>query len=74
VLLIVIRAVHRDDVGVADAREISRLGQRSGAGGLLRQQLDRDLALDLRVPRAVDPSERAGADRFEEYEVSPARG
>ena len=58
----------REDVGMREGGDGLRLGrearERLGvAGQLLGQDLDRDLAVQPRVPRAVDLAHAAGAER-----------
>ena len=68
--------VHGDDVGMPKAREQSALGrdprrQRIRVGILRPQQLQRDVALELRIPRAVHVPERAAPEQLPKRERSP---
>ena len=65
-----LRAVDGDDVGVADAGEMLRFGQRRSIGRH-REELERDFALELRIPCPIDGSERAGAGDVEQREMTP---
>ena len=67
--------VHDDDVRVLDAGERASLVQhavdQAVAPAVDVQELDRHLALQLRIARAIDVAERALADKLEELETSP---
>ncbi len=65
-------AVYRDDVGVMDPGEVARLAvgraarrRRSGA------QLERDFTIELRVPGAIDIAKGAAPDALEENQMMP---
>ena len=71
-------AVNRDDVAVANAGEQAAFGndergraRRRHCGG--REKLERDFAIEARIPRAVDLAERALADPLDELKVTPRR-
>ena len=72
-------AVERDDTGWrtrASARPssmIERARARRPRSASAAQQLERDLAVEPRVPGAVDLAERAAADALEHGEVAPTR-
>ena len=59
-------SVHGDDVGMPKARR-----QRIRVGILRPQQLQRDVALELRIPRAVHVPERAAPEQLTKRERSP---
>ena len=72
-----IGAVNRDDVRVAHAREPARFGEDVGGRGaiggqILADDLQRDLARQLRIPRAVDDAEAAAAELSADLERAPA--
>src|SRR5207249_331066 len=65
---LILEAVDRGDVGVIQRREHPRLALETGEAIAvleeeIRQGLDRDLAVQLQVPRAVDLSHAAPANR-----------
>ncbi len=69
-------AVDADHVGMANSSQQTTLfddrgGARVARGWTGRQKLERHLAIEPRVPGAVDPPERAAADAFQHAEVSP---
>ena len=68
-------AVDGDDVRMADAGEQASFFDDGVPTRRLRrfgrQQLQRDVAIEPRVPRAVDVAERAAADALEHAEVTP---
>ena len=76
-------SVHGNHVGMAHAREqpafvdhARRIAQR--CRGIIRrgsaaQKLQRDFAVQLRVPRAIDLAKGAASDRFEQPEMPPRR-
>ena len=68
-LLVLLCAVDGDDVWMVDASEMLRLRPRLSA--CRGHALERDLALQLRVPGAVHGSERAGTDNLEKHQVAP---
>jgi hypothetical protein len=66
--------VHGDDVGVREARHGLGLGREAGhalggpgAGKVWPQQLERHLAVELRVVRGVDDRHRSGAHQLEHH-------
>ena len=72
-----IRAVHGDNVGMLQAREHSAFAQDRLDPGIVGGEarlgeLERDFAVENAVARAVDVTEGAFADLFEEVEVAPA--
>jgi len=72
---VAVGAVDDDDVGVADAGQMARFVD--GAvqiGARARQQLDGDLALEIRIPAAEHRPERPFAHPLEELEVAPLAG
>ena len=74
-IVVFVRAVHRDDVRVANTGQKARLIEgRPRRGRAPGQELQRDLAIETRVPCAVDRPEGARADRFENNEVPPRGG
>ena len=69
-------AVDGDDVRMPHAGEQSAFvddrGSRAIAGGgICRQELQRDFAIEPRIPGAVNLSERAPADLLEEPKMTP---
>ena len=71
-VVVFVGAVDHHYIGVTDAGEVPRLGQRSMGGMRVpAQQLDRDLALEARIPAAVDRPERPFAERLEQDEMTP---
>jgi hypothetical protein len=71
--------VDRTDVRVVQRRDALRLALEAGAElgvrrELRRQQLDGDLAVELRVARAVDLAHAAGAERSGHLVAAEARG
>ena len=71
-------AVDRDDVRMTDAGEQSAFvddgrRERIAHGGIRIDQLERHLAIEARVPGAVDLAEDATADSLERAQVSPVR-
>jgi hypothetical protein len=67
--------VHRDDVGVLQARHGLRLAQQArpaGGGGRGAQQLHRHPPVELRIVGGVDDSHAAGAQPLE-HQVAPER-
>ena len=67
-------AEDRHDVGIPHERQETGLAHDLVAriGDVSTQDLERDLAVEPRVARTVDRSERAGADTFEDFELAPA--
>ena len=71
--------VHGDDVGVRQARHRLRLAQharreaRLVAAEIAAQQLERDLAIELRIVRGVDHAHAARAEPIE-HEIAAERG
>ena len=71
-MAVFVGAVDHHYIGVTDAGEVPSLGQRSMGGMRVpAQQLDRDLALEARIPAAVDRPERPFAERLEQDEMTP---
>lgn len=70
-----VRAVNRDDVRVAEAGEEAAFLQRVGVGGRIvaREQLEGDLARQVRIPGPVHRAARAASDLAADFEIAPAR-
>ena len=69
---VVLGAVDGDDVRMADARQGAGLAQRRGGAVLeLVQELDRDFAIELRVPGAMDVAGEARGERLEDQQRAP---
>ena len=74
-----LRTVNRDDVGVANAgEETAFLDDRRRAGsvgiGPPREQLQRHLAIETRIPSTIDAPERAAAEGLHDSNVPPCLG
>src|SRR6185369_14639685 len=86
--LVLRRAVHREHVGMAHARELARLVQpearrriaralqrgHARRDGVEAAELQRDLAFEARVPGAPHLAEAALADRLQGTEEPPTEG
>jgi hypothetical protein len=71
-------AVHRGNVGMIQRRQQFRLALKAGdaigiAAHRLGQDFDRDVALQLRIARAIHLAHAAGADRVEDLERAKPR-
>ncbi len=62
-------AVHRNEVGMADAREQSSFLDRFRFVG---EKLERDLAVEALIPSAEHLAKRSAPERFENSQVAPA--
>ena len=74
---VAVDAVDRHDVGVTHAGDRPRFAeQRAGFVVSIetarQEELQRDVALERRVERAIDLAERAAADALQPFERSPA--
>ena len=72
--VVFLRPVDLDDVGMADSRHSPRFFENAGmrvAVVVLVQQLQRDVAVELRVPRLVDFAGGAFADAIEQDQAAP---
>ncbi len=72
-----VRSMDDDDIGVANSRQISRLGEEPTVAATLCRRLDtpeleRHFALELRVDRPVHLAEAAATDQLEHLEMAPA--
>ncbi len=69
---VVLDAVDGDDVGVTHPGQGAGLAQRRGGPvGERVQELDRDFAIELRVPGAVDVAGEARGERLEDQQRAP---
>src|SRR5207302_10176868 len=60
---------HRDSIGMSKPRDRAALAQQARARGdaeLGADQLERDLAIELRIVRGVDHAHRTAANRLED--------
>ncbi len=72
-----LRAVDRDDIRVAHAGHELPLAEHRVLGDAVQamdvDDLERDVALERRVPGAMDDAEAAAAQLFEQHEAAPRR-